>query len=429
MNKESIINEVKHRRHVLSLLGICLLAVCAFSPTFRNGFQMGWDDQWMVMNPQTVSPWGWDTVKEIFVTRSHGQWAPVNQLLYTLLFHFVGYSPAVFHGVSLLIHLMNVCLLFAGLRMLLADVTGISADRRWWVTIITVLLFAVHPLQVESVAWVSASKTLLSTLFYLSGFVMLLLHLRGKGRCWYAGSVLMMLLAYMSKEQSVVFPLLATLAYLWYGRRPREKHFWTGLVPLYVLALLMGLHEVYWVAGYNHYVAGETYIWWQRSFFFFYSLATYVFKWICPTGLNWMYLFPMGIKEPMPMWLVPYPLLILILAYSLSGWLRRGYVLSSLAFFLIHLLLVLHVTALPRAAVVADRYMYIPIIGLNFLLAYSLVTGRLWERYRKMCVLSLVVVTLTCMTISYNRTADWSSTRALRNPAITNTDQRQHVVK
>ena len=415
----------------MSLPGICLLTVCAFLPTFWNGFQMEWDDQWMVMNPLTVSPLDWASLVAIFTTRSHGQWAPVNQLLYTLLFHVDEYNPLVFHAASLAMHLTNVGLLYAGLRMLLADVTSASVCRRGWIVFITILLFAVHPLQVESVAWVSASKTLLSTLFYLSGFIMFARHLRGQGWGWYVGMLCMMLLAYMSKEQTVVFPLLATLLCLWYGYRPAQKRFWITLVPLYVLALLLGLHEVFWVASYDLYVGGDTYAWWQRLFFCFYSVATYLFKWICPTGLSWMYLFPMGLGEPMPLWLMFYPALLLALAYSLAGWLRQRYVASSLAFFLIHLLLVLHVTVLPRAAVVADRYMYVPIIGLNCLLAYWLTGSWVWTRCRRRCVVALVVVALACVVVSFGRTGDWSDTRTLRSvtverllPYVSNTNKQ-----
>ena len=429
MLEQEIMNRIPRSQHAMTLCVICLLTVCAFLPTFWNGFQMEWDDQWMVMNPLTVSPLNWNTLVEIFTTRSHGQWAPVNQMVYTLLFNVCGYNATVFHAVSLFMHITNVCLLYAGLHMLLTDVAHLPQRRLWWINAITSFLFAVHPLQVESVAWVSASKTLLSTLFYLLGFIMLLRHLRGRGRVWLSGTMCMMLLAYMSKEQSVVFPLLATLACLWYGLRPSNRRFWSVLLPLFLFAVLMGLHEVYWVAGYNHYVAGDTYSWWQRFFLFFYSLVTYVFKWICPTGLNWMYLFPMGISDPLPLWLVCYPVFVMMLVYSLSGWLRRGYVLSSLSFVLVHLLLVLHIIVLPRAAVVADRYMYIPIIGLNFLFAYMLTGSTIWLRYRKWCLCVLAVLSIICVTVSYNRTGDWSDTRTLRNPRAIKTEQKQHVVK
>ena len=88
MNKENVTSFVHSHQHVTALCVICRLTVCAFLPTFWNGFQKEWDDQWMVMNPLTVSPLNWNPLVEIFTTRSHGQWTPVNQMLYTLLFNF-----------------------------------------------------------------------------------------------------------------------------------------------------------------------------------------------------------------------------------------------------------------------------------------------------------------------------------------------------
>ncbi|MGN0234358.1 MAG: hypothetical protein ACI4B5_08065 [Bacteroidaceae bacterium] len=54
MNKETVKSFIHSHQHAMSLCVICLLTVCAFLPTFRNGFQMEWDDQWMLMNPLTT---------------------------------------------------------------------------------------------------------------------------------------------------------------------------------------------------------------------------------------------------------------------------------------------------------------------------------------------------------------------------------------
>ena len=88
MNRTIRMNIIRRSQYAMTLCVISLLTVCAFLPTFWNGFQKEWDDQWMVMNPLTVSPLNWNPLVEIFTTRSHVQWAPVNQMLYTLLFNF-----------------------------------------------------------------------------------------------------------------------------------------------------------------------------------------------------------------------------------------------------------------------------------------------------------------------------------------------------
>lgn len=178
------------------------------------------------------------------------------------------------------------------------------------------------------------------------------------------------------------------------------------------------LHEVFYVSGYNHYIQGDTYVWWKRVIFFFYSVATYFFKWLVPTRLSWMYLFPVGMNDSVPWWLVSYPVLVAFLVYASWNWVRRPLVLSALAFFLVHLLLVLHIAVLPRASVIADRYMYISIIGLNLVCAYYL-TG-IKEKMHNKTIFSCIVITIFVLLVgmSFSRTMDWKSSKTLRMVAI-----------
>lgn len=410
------------KRHTLQrhwlLAFILLLTIVSFLPTFTNGFQTGWDDQWMVINSQTVKPLNRFSLWDIFTVPSHGQLAPVNQIMYTLLYRGFRFNPTAYHIASLLIHLANITLLYIGLGMLLRDCTRIPVRRAAWLVAITTALFAVHPLQVESVAWISASKIPLSTLFYFAGAIMLMCFLR-RGRegyaGWYAGALLMQLLSYLSKEQAVVFPLLAILLLLWYGVRLHERKFWLYLLPFCLLALACVVHEVFYVANYDQYIQGDTYAWWQRFFFSIYSVVTYFFKWLVPINLHWMYLFPIGKEDAMPWWLMLYPLFVVFLVYAFWGWIRRPLVLSLLAFFFIHLILVLHITVLPRASVVADRYMYISIISLNFMFAY-IVTGITWlVRHPKFMGTVVAVVLAISVGTSLRRTMDWKDTHMLRS--------------
>ena len=217
--------------NLLIMCIITLLTVFAFLPTFTNGFQMGWDDQWQVVNSLTVKHLNKYYLLDIFTVPDHGQMSPVNQLMYTLLYRAFGFNPLAYHVASLLLHLINACFLYIGLHMVLNDCTKISGTRAKWIVSITTILFAVHPLQVESVAWISASKIPLSTTFYFAGAIMLMKYLRKVNYWWYSGALLMQLLAYFSKEQSVVFPLFAGLLFLWYGVRIKNRKFWMALTP------------------------------------------------------------------------------------------------------------------------------------------------------------------------------------------------------
>lgn len=401
--------------NLLIMCIITLLTVFAFLPTFTNGFQMGWDDQWQVVNSLTVKHLNKYYLLDIFTVPDHGQMSPVNQLMYTLLYRAFGFNPLAYHVASLLLHLINACFLYIGLHMVLNDCTKISGTRAKWIVAITTILFAVHPLQVESVAWISASKIPLSTTFYFAGAIMLMKYLRKVNYWWYSGALLMQLLAYFSKEQSVVFPLFAGLLFLWYGVRIKNRKFWMALTPFFLLGFATVLHEVFYVANYDEYVQGDTYVWWQRIFFCIYSVFTYVFKWLVPINLNWAYQFPIGINDSMPWWLILYPILAVFLVYASWSWIKKPLVASLLAFFIIHLLLVIHITVLPRTSVVADRYMYISIISLNFMFAYIVtgITGFVVRKKLLVTMMSLVIAVLVGS--SYMRTMDWKDSKTLKS--------------
>lgn len=411
-----IIKMVKQilKRHCPLLL-ILFITIISFLPSLTNGFQMEWDDQWMVVNSQTVGRPSWYLLLSIFTVPSHGQIAPINQMLYTLLYRCFGFNPMAYHIACLTLHMINICLLFVGLRVILHDCTRIPSIRSRWIVTITTVLFAIHPLQVESVAWISASKIPLSTSFYFTGAIMLMRYLKNSNYWWYVGALIMQLLAYLSKEQAVVFPLFVALLFLWYGISFRSRKFWIGLIPFGLLSMAAVAHEIFYVANYDQYVQGETYAWWQRIVFCIYSVITYFFKWLVPINLNWMYLFPIGMNDSMPWWLLLYPVLAIFLIYATWNWIQKPLVASILAFFIIHLLLVIHITVLPRSSVVADRYLYISIISLNFMFAYFITGISGIVRHTKLLYGIMSVIIAILVGTSFSRTLDWKDSKTLRS--------------
>ena len=199
---QKIREALKRHPHAILLPCIWLITLIAFFPTFFNDFQMEWDDQWMVMNRQTVLRLRTSSIWAIFTEPSHGQIGPLNQLMYTLLYRAFGFNALAFHSASLVLHLFNIGLLYKGLRMIVHDCSSIEPGRAEWIVPFTTLLFAIHPLQVETVAWVSASKILLSTTFYLAGGIMLVKFLRNRSSLYYLGALLMQAMALLSSSDS-----------------------------------------------------------------------------------------------------------------------------------------------------------------------------------------------------------------------------------
>lgn len=208
----SITNKIISNQHSTTVgLKIVFLAVfLVFMPTFDNKLLTGWDDQWQVVNNFTSGGFTWNNLKQIF-TRSYGtQYSPLNQCFYILIYLVDGYNPMIFHAASLLIHFMNCCLAYYILRVLNTNQKKIR--QMAWITFLTILLFAIHPLQVESVAWMSTSKVLLYTFFYLGATWTFIQYLKKKKLVYYLLTLLFLFFNFQFVQQTD--RVISTLPYL-----------------------------------------------------------------------------------------------------------------------------------------------------------------------------------------------------------------------
>ena len=414
MNKANVTSFVHSHQHVTALCVICLLTVCAFLPTFWNGFQMEWDDQWMVMNPLTTHPLGVSYFIDVFSIPFNGQWGPLNQILYSVIYSCFGYSPIAFHLFSLIIHLFNVCLVYLVAFTILSECETSSLRRAKTMSVITTLFFAIHPLQVESIAWISASKIVLSSFFYLCATYLFVLYIRRRSTWYYLATIILYCCSYMSKENVLTFPLWTSMLCLIYKVPLRSRFFWRTNLPLFVLTLLFGLHLILYVTDYTSLMEIETYNVAQRITLCSYSLIKYVLLWMFPFGLNWMHSFPVPFGNALPSWMSVCPYVILAILTLSWRWVKQPIIASSLLFFLVHLLFVIHLLVLPRNAVIAERYMYLPIIGLNMILACLLSSYMPKECAHKTGGLLLFVLSVLCIIFTFHRTGQWADSKTLR---------------
>lgn len=419
---ERLNHVLANHKDLLYIIGILVVTVISFWPTFFNDFQMRWDDQWQVINDYTTGGFSKENVRNILLSVYQGQYSPLDQFLYTLLYKFSGYNPFVFHSASLLFHLANVVLVYWILAKILERYSKMTSNRCQMITLFATLLFAVHPLQVETVAWVSASKILLCTFFYLFATFFFLQFIHEKRIMSYVSAIICFLFSYMSKEQAVTLPLLLTLVYLFSHQKREKKHMISILTPFFLISILMTIHLLLFVAAYPSVISHNEYPLWQRAFLCIYSIVTYFFKWLIPMNLSWFYQYPMDNSTLLPFWLLPYPLLIFVVGYGLWNHLKSGYIMSAFVFSLVHLLPVIHLMALPRGAVIADRYMYLPLLGLNLIIAYILTSLAKRKKEKKyMYIITLVIIT-TCVILSYQRTEDWVDSSTLKRERVIDND-------
>ena len=148
-----------YSNRVLSVVAIVVACIVCYASISGHEFITAWDDGWQVINKYTES-FSWYNLKLILTDYYFGQYSPVNQFFYTLIYYFFGYNSTVFHLFCLLLHILNSLLVYFIVRRLLQMniYRGLTVNKIDYISFAVALLFAIHPLQVEVVAWISASK-------------------------------------------------------------------------------------------------------------------------------------------------------------------------------------------------------------------------------------------------------------------------------
>lgn len=216
-------------------LGAALVALClaAFWPALRAGFI--WDDGLVYDNPLLRDPGGllsiWTRPSAYPADEAH--FWPWVYATFWLEFRLWGASPFGYHLVNILLHAANAVLLWHILRRL-------GVGGAW----LAAAVFAVHPVHVESVAWIIERKDVLSALFYLLAFLAFL-RFESRREGWtYAAALLLFGSAMWSKTIAATFPV-ALVIYLWWKRDRIEKRDILHVIPFFLIAIALGAIDVH----------------------------------------------------------------------------------------------------------------------------------------------------------------------------------------
>ncbi|GHS93830.1 hypothetical protein FACS1894207_0930 [Bacteroidia bacterium] len=402
-----------------------------YFPVLTLDFQRGWDDGWMVLNHYTVFGFTPQNLKAVFTEFYAAQYGPVNEVIYMAIYAaFGGYNPVAFHIYPLLLHIVNSCLVLLFVRQLVGGRTDVVTAR--WVSFLTALLFAVHPLQVETIAWISASKIPLYTLFTLMAMLTYIRYIRTGKIGFYIGTFLLFVCAFGSKEQCVVLPV--TLMLLdWAldrtslacgenkGDNPVEKRSWGYLLleklPFLFFALFAGLatyvnQSAHLIDQWAGYPFG------QRMVFACYSLVEYLGKLAFPVNLLYLYPFPMAPGKELPVHFFVYPVVFAALILFLVKVVKRRhwFVIFGLLFFLVNMALMLHIVAMSRFSIIADRYVYLGSAGIFLIAAWY---GVLWFRKRTGTARKGIIAVAVCYLLylgvyAHFRTYTWKDSETLK---------------
>jgi len=337
---------------LFSLASILLATFAVYVPSLRNDFT-NWDDPLFVLkNPLLVHP----SASAVLTTPVAGNYHPLTIWSLVLNYRLSGFDPISYHWLNLLLHLANTALVFVFVRRLTANA--------FWTTIVTSLFFGIHPMHVESVAWIAERKDVLYTFFYLAGLIAYVRYLDQRRAVWLGVTFLAFVLSVASKPSAVVFPL-TLLAIDFYRRRPFRGPALLEKAPFLVVSVIAGLLTIHAQNSSGALAPHATGTVFQKVLFASYGTMMYVVKLIAPFHLSTIYPYP-DASRPLPaIYDVAFVVMVVALPAIVYFCRRNRAVLFGLAFFFINILLVLQLFPV-GGAVMADRYTYLPYVGLFF---------------------------------------------------------------
>jgi protein O-mannosyl-transferase len=411
---------------VLGLI-LVLTSLVLYNPAGRHPFVNYDDDHYIVDNPQVREGLTWNTVKWAFTTTTEANWHPLTWLSHQLdcqLFHL---NPAGHHYVNVLLHAVNGYLLF----LVLLRATGLV-----WRSWIVAALFALHPINVESVAWVSERKNLLSMFFFLVALGAYRWYAQRPRVGRYGLVTALFTLGLMSKPQVITLPFVLLLWDYWplqrivSGRKDSSCSaasdedgmplygFWRLLVekvPLFAFSAASAVITIKAQAA-----AGAVRTMLQvpmpvRLGNAVVSYARYLGKAFWPSSLTLMYPYLWSWKQ---LWPLLFSLLLLVLISAAVMAAHRRYLLVGWLWFLGTLVPMIGLVQVGSQAM-ADRYAYLSFVGLSIMVTWG--TAEIVARMQRPAVISgvacLVVITALGLT-ARRQLRYWSNNISLWSHAI-----------
>src|SRR5271155_4043666 len=202
----SILFHSPRQRTLLLCLLLTAAVLVSYIAASHNGFLNYDDDTYITNNPHVKAGLTWATAKWAFTTYDQANWHPLTWLSHALDCQLFGLNPAGPHFVNVLLHAANAVLLF----LLLQSATGFR-----WRSLMVAALFALHPMNVESVAWAAERKNVLSMTFFLLALYAYGWYARRPGLGRYSAVASLFTLALLAKPQVITFPFLLILLDYW----------------------------------------------------------------------------------------------------------------------------------------------------------------------------------------------------------------------
>jgi tetratricopeptide (TPR) repeat protein len=406
------------RPHLVPILLLVIATFAVYGRILGHDFLSNWDDNRYILENQDVQGISWLRIRAVFSRYYVGNYAPVQMLSYMLDHAFWGLWAGGFLLTNLMLHAANGLLLYRLFLRLINDRLAAWSGAA---------LFLIHPVQVETVAWIAQRKNLLSMFFFLLAWEFYLAYRDGsetRRRFYYMSSLTALLLALLAKSIAVIFPVTILLFDICYPAPSTRSRFLNKAPYLLVAAGAAVLAILSQTPDYTEWGAGGG----RTGYHGGSAVATfltmlpvycsYLRLIVWPVDLSALYA-PAIHKNLDPVVIAALLCLagIAYLVYRLYRHDRRIAFWPLFAF--IALLPVSQIV--PLVTLMNDRYLYFPLIGIAGLTAYAVKYISQPGRGRSVAIALMVLLLFILSTLSFQRCAVWQNSVALWNDTLKKT--------
>lgn len=394
-----------NQKHKKLLAGILIVTLFVYFQSLSFDF-VNWDDDYYVINNLEVTNPTMENLVSFFTQGNTANYHPITMLSLAFNYALGGENAFGYHLFNLIFHVFNTALLYIWVRRIW--------PTREYLPLFIAGIFALHPMHVESVAWISSRKDVLFFCFYFLGLLSYQEFHKSSTRKYLIGALLFFIFSALSKPTAVIFPIhLLLMDYL------QSREFSIKLilekVPFFMVSVLIGLATVL-VQTDAGAVNVDAYSVIERLQLASYALNMYVAKFIAPIHLSSFYPYP---SRPFEILVSIAPI---IFAAGLGGvlwkWRQNRNVVFGILFFLSSLALLVQLVTV-GSTIISERYTYLAYIGLS-LAIYFVLEDVAFKKLKTEKTLSFafMFVLIGFSLVSFNRVKVWKNGETLWTDAI-----------
>ncbi len=347
MNSPAQINRKNYIDHVVAIISLAFLTLFTFSPSIKKTF-LTWDDP-MSLDYSLIHSLSWEGIKHIFTTIVNTTYIPLTILSFAIEHHFFKYNFLIYHLTNVVLHI--------GVAIL-AYLFVIRLGVRNAVAFLRVRLFAIHPMKVESVSWITERKDVLYSVFYLGALHTYLSYIKRREKRSYTLTFVLGLFSMLAKPMALSLPLILLLCDWYFERRDVKKCF---LEKLPFFAYILPLAYITYSQNHNAVAIEQNAF--QAILIFIWTYSFYFIKFLFPIVLVPLYAVPEPIDLTNPSYLLAFLVgggsLILI-----NHWKKNRLIVFCFMFHLASIFFFLRFNRIENQHVVADRFIYLSSLAL-----------------------------------------------------------------